>query len=454
MVEQLVNKKKTKNIYGLRRLQSGLLVLFTFGVLLILNLSAWWIYIKVERYLDEFFSRSLGESARLTASALSRFPQVDEPAESKSSRKYMELQTDLLKLQEAGNFTDLFILDSFFRNLAGVYPDFEIGKYDDLLVTLDRPLLEVARSGKTALTEGEEVGGYFLKTAYTPLTTLSGRVIAILGVKADVEYHRPKLAIRAALIAVTALSGLAILVLAIAYGGTQRALRRSEEKIVHNERMASMGQLAAGIAHELRNPLGIMEQTMTVLRRRYEKQPDEVFDYIPSEISRMNRIITEFLDLAKESPLQLQTANLSSVLDRTLSLLEFRLKAQQIKILKDYPERIEAFFDPEKMQQVFLNLLMNALDAMPLGGPLKVSYLREATSSRHCVMIEDCGEGIKKENLQKIFYPFYTTKENGTGLGLSVAQQIVQQHGGRLEIESVEGKGTVVKVFLEDKKPS
>jgi len=436
-----------KNLYGLRRLQGGLLVLFTLLILLLLNASAWWTYWKIGGSLEEIFSRSLKEAAELAALSLSRMPNVGIPARNENSVEYLTLQAHLIRLREAGRFTDLFLIDPTYRNLVGVYPDFSIGQVDGLLV-LDRELLEEARLGQTALTPATETNGLYLKTAYAPVYGPSQRVEAILVAKADVEYLKPKIAIRSTLIVITALAGLLVLLVAFGYWQSLRALQRIESQITHNERLAGLGQLAAGVAHELRNPLGIIEQTMTVLRRRYEREPDEVFEYIPSEVARMNRIISEFLNLARERPLEIGPADLAAVLDRTLGLLDHRLREHGIEVRKAYPDALPIAVDADKMQQVFLNLCINAIEAMPEGGRLAVQAEAKGAGSGVAVTVEDTGRGMSLEEVRNTFDLFYTTKPNGTGLGLSVARQIVAQHGGRLDIDSAPGKGTRIRVTL------
>ncbi len=441
-----------RSLYGLRRLQSGLLVVFTLLILLLLNVSVWWIYWSIGGNLDKIFSRSLQESAELAALSLSQDPGVGLPAPSENSPEYLSLQAHLIRLQQAGNFNDLFLIDPAFRNLAGLYPDFKIGEVDGLLV-LDQEALEQARLGRAALTPAVETEGLYLKTAYAPVYGPAQSVEAILVAKADVEFLKPKIAIRNTLAIITALTGLVVLLLAFAYWRSLRALQRTEAQIAHSERLAGLGQLAAGIAHELRNPLGIIEQTMTVLRRRYEKQPDEVFEYIPSEVARMNRIITEFLDLARERPLEIAPADLAAVLDRILGLLDHRIRKHHIELQKAYPEAIPLEIDTDKMQQVVLNVCMNAVEAMPEGGRLTVRAETQAEPDWICVIVEDTGSGMNREQVREAFDPFHTTKPNGTGLGLSVARQIVDQHGGRIEIESKPGAGTRVSIFLRRQHP-
>ena len=437
----------TRNLYGVRRIQSRMLAAFTLLILLLYNGSAWWIYLRVEGYLDSIFQRSLEESSEIAALAVARSVDLAQLVPEENSLSYIETQTLLARLQQAGNFTDLFLIDPAYRNLVGVYSDFRPGQVDGLL-TLDRAYLNQASLGRPALTPVVETGGLFLRTAYVPVFGQNQTIKAILVAKADVEFLKPKIAIRNMLAAITVASGLIILALAFVYARWMRALQRAEARIVHNERLAGLGQLAAGIAHELRNPLGIIEQTMTVLRRRYEKEQDELFDYIPGEVERMNGIITQFLDSARESPLEIVPNDLAVVLDRTLALLDPRLQKGGVELQKAYPGSVPVAMDPNKMQQVFLNLCINAIEAMPDGGLLKVRVAPDSDAAWLCVTVEDTGEGLSEVDVERVFDPFYTTKSSGTGLGLWVADQIVRRHGGRIEAEGAGGRGTRMRVFL------
>lgn len=435
------------NALRLRRIQSGLLIAFTLLILLLLNISAWWMYLRVSRYLEGIFSRSMMESAELAALSASRMPNLGIAAPSENSLEYLEQQSFLLRLQEAGKFNDLFLVDPSFHNLVGIYPDFKIGRVDGL-IALDRQYLEKALLGQTALTPTFVAEGLYLRTAYVPVYSPAQRLEAILVARADVEFLQPQIAIRNTLIAITALNGLGVLFLALAYGQSLKALRKIESRVAQNERLAGLGQLAAGVAHELRNPLGIIEQTMTVLRRRYETEPDELFDYIPDEVARMNRIISQFLDLSREAPVHVQPNDLVRILERTLALLEYRLGQQKVELQRSLPESLSIPVDADKMQQVFLNLFLNALDAMPEGGKLSIRMERHSDKNQCVLVIEDTGNGILPEHLPQVFDPFFTTRESGTGLGLSIARQMVTQHGGSLNLVSEPGRGTRVSIVL------
>ena len=430
--------------------RGGLFLIFTLMILLVLNLSAWWIYLSISQQLESIFNRSLMETAQLAAESLSRDPLtfIDHP--SRNTIEYLNLQTHLLKLKASGQFHNLYLIDSSFKNRAGIYPDFKIGDRNGLLI-LDQPYLEQARIGQIAITPHVETENLFLKTLYCPITGSSQNVEVILVAKANVEFLKPKRTIRNTLIVITGFCAVVVILFALVYWQSLRALQKMETKIIHNERLAILGQLAAGIAHELRNPLGIIEQTMTVLRRRYEKEPDELMDYIPAEVSRMNRLINEFLSLARESVLEIEPADLSDVLERTLNLLDYRLREGKIELRKDYPMLLSVSIDPDKMQQVFLNLCMNAIESMPSGGELMVRANTTHSEEELCITVEDNGQGLSEKELDQIFDPFYTTKKDGTGLGLSVARQIVSQHDGRLEVESTPGQGTRFKVYLKTK---
>lgn len=235
-------------------------------------------------------------------------------------------------------------------------------------------------------------------------------------------------------------------------------LRKTQDKLVQSEKLSAVGQLAAGVAHEINNPLNTILGYIQVLQKTTSME-DPSFHFIKTmedETNRMAKIVRELLDFARESRMELSSCSVNTLLKDTLMLCEPHFKNSvniQLKLLESLPE-IQA--DKNRLKQVFINLLLNAAQAMPEGGQLavKTQFIPEGYASLkpRCILIEfmDSGHGISKENLPKIFDPFFTTKETGqgTGLGLSLAYGIIQQHGGDIFVESEEGRNTTFKVIL------
>ena len=230
---------------------------------------------------------------------------------------------------------------------------------------------------------------------------------------------------------------------------------RHAEEIRRAEHLASLGKMAAGIAHEINNPLAGMQNCVKTLFKggRDEAQRLQYLSMLQEGLGRIGRIMGRLLDFAREAKPQLARTDLGAVVGHSLSLVEHEMAARKIShaLAVDSDLPILAA-DPHQLEQVFLNILMNAVDSMPEGGRLDVSarLSHDRENPFVEVEIEDTGMGIPAENLSRIFDPFFTTKEvgKGTGLGLSVSYGIVKAHGGFIDVESEIGKGSTFTVAL------
>jgi two-component system NtrC family sensor kinase len=228
-------------------------------------------------------------------------------------------------------------------------------------------------------------------------------------------------------------------------------LREMQDSLIRSEKLASLGKMAAGVAHEINNPLtSILINTYLILEKC--PQDDACRDnltMIAEETSRCAQVVKGLLDFARQTPSQAINADINDIIDRTVQLLEKQASLKNIAIIRDLDRSLPLIdLDKSKIQQVFSNLIINACEAMPGGGSLTITS-RAAPSGRHIeVLFADTGMGIPKENLQKIFDPFFTTKSFGTGLGLAVSYGIIQQRGGTIDVESDVGLGSVFKVQL------
>jgi two-component system, NtrC family, sensor histidine kinase PilS len=225
-------------------------------------------------------------------------------------------------------------------------------------------------------------------------------------------------------------------------------LRRKDIELKQKERLAAIGRLAAGVAHEIRNPLAAISGSIELLKSGPGPAADneQLMSIVLREVDRLNQMITDLLAYARPRPLELQTVDLSGLLEETVRVF------QQDRSQSGIAARIEphagcpALADPNQMRQVAWNLLRNAAEAMPQGGDVTVRLL----SAPDAVGFEvtDCGHGIALEDLERVFDPFFTTKTSGTGLGLATVYRIVEDHKGRVEVESAPERGTRVRVWL------
>ena len=228
-------------------------------------------------------------------------------------------------------------------------------------------------------------------------------------------------------------------------------LRETQDALVQSEKLASLGKMAAGVAHEVNNPLtSILINACLLLETRKPGDPEhESLTLIAEETSRCAQIVRGLLEFARQTPSQTAHADINEIVERTAQLLDKQASVRNITILKDLDRALPAIdLDRSKMQQVFSNLIINAIEAMPSGGTLRIVSCLGGDARSLEVRFADTGVGIPAENLHKIFDPFFTTKSFGTGLGLAVSYGIIQRQGGTIEVESEVGRGTVFKVKL------
>jgi two-component system sensor histidine kinase PilS (NtrC family) len=225
-------------------------------------------------------------------------------------------------------------------------------------------------------------------------------------------------------------------------------IREMEERMRRADRLATLGRLAANLAHEIRNPLasltGAIEALAGTLEAREER--DHLSQIVLRESDRLNDMIKSFLDYARPTPLALETANVSEILEDVLVLLEHRELPPGLKTARDFPALLRWTVDPQRLRQALWNLVLNAVQAMPAGGELTVTAA--ADDRTLTIAAADTGEGIAPEDLAHVFEPFYSTKAGGSGLGLALVHRIVQDHGGDIEVQSEPGRGTTFVVTL------
>jgi two-component system sensor histidine kinase HydH len=246
-------------------------------------------------------------------------------------------------------------------------------------------------------------------------------------------------------------AGVFSLFLAQAYRSTRTSLTSLERELETSRRLASLGRLAAGVAHEIRNPLSSIKGFATYFKERYRDNPEDqkTSEIMIQEVDRLNRVITQLLEFARPPVIQKKRASLQGLIQRSLKMIERQASAKKIQVLSRLPSEIkEVELDPDGINQVLLNLYLNAVEAMDQGGTLNVSLSADQGSRWVKITVSDTGMGISKEDLQHIFDPYFTTKTTGTGLGLAVVHKIIEAHEGEVRAESEIGRGTTVTVLL------
>ena len=220
------------------------------------------------------------------------------------------------------------------------------------------------------------------------------------------------------------------------------ALEESQRIAAQNEKLAAIGRLAAGVAHEVRNPLGVIRSSAEMVQESFEpgEEPHRACRFICEEIDRLNGLITSLLGFARPSEPRLQTLAIEKVLDRALSLGSGELERRRIEVERQVSPALPGLrADPDLLAQVVLGMLTNAAEALGRGGRIEVRA--GSTGGRLTLEVADSGPGIPPEDAERVFEPFFTTKDTGTGLGLAMAARIIEAHGGHVRVAPGAGAG-------------
>lgn len=227
---------------------------------------------------------------------------------------------------------------------------------------------------------------------------------------------------------------------------------RLEEQLGEAQRLATLGKMVAAVSHEIKNPLGIVRSTAEILGNRIGKVApgnEKLAEIIVQETSRLDGIVRQFLDFARPRDLYKSSGSLNAAVERLLSFMEAEFQQKGVRVHTRMAEDLpDILFDAEQMYQVLLNMVFNAIQAMPEGGDLFLGTTALPADKAVMLEVTDTGLGIPEEKLEQIFTPFYTDKNRGTGLGLAIAKNIVDKHQGAIEVNSRPGEGSTFRVIL------
>ncbi len=416
------------------------------SILLLFNLWGWTFYLKAKNLLDEELGKRLISIAVTTSLQVS--PQLATSIREKTidDVQSFNLRENLDTINEKNDLESIFIidkehnliLDTGSRHLEG--EKYRCMDIDNTAKILDASL------GNPSYSKLYRNGRQMFKTGFAPLKDASGEVIAILGVDASPKFLKVLPQIKNSLI----IFGIISLVFGVISVIILLAVTRGFiADLFHAEKFASLGRLSAGIAHEIRNPLQIINSTAASLKKRYLPQGshDELFDYIPDEIKKMNETITNILSQTKDIPLEIELNDLKILLDQIINRMSPDMERANVRINKHIDPSIgEFYFDRQQMEMVFQNLICNAIEAMPNGGMIAVKAYPYKNFT--AIEVTDTGEGIHKRDQKRLFEPFFTTKEHGYGLGMSIVFGIIQRHEGKIMVKSRLKQGTTFTILL------
>ncbi|HEX5132799.1 MAG TPA: ATP-binding protein [Candidatus Krumholzibacteria bacterium] len=417
-----------------KRLTRFLVFLAAFvGLLVMSNLA---LYRRARTHLDT----QLGERLRAVATAVAHTVEDAYPGLLSAADIDSVLNRQLLLAREEQQLSNIVIISSdgvTAVDLAGYSAPGEENPFLDL----DAAAVSLAQAGAPSYTALYRTGDVYLKSAYAPIRSRDGSVLGIVGVEAGATFFAQLRELRNLILLISLGTVGVVLLLAILFYRSSRSLDRAHEVMVEKENLATLGRMVATIAHEIRNPLSVIRGSAERVRRRHGIH-DEALDYITDSVDELDHVLTGYLQFARSQPAEVASVSLAQVLRRALIAIENDAAAKHVEIRGHDDADVVILGDERRVRQAVLNVLLNALQAAPESGFVETSVRVEG--DRALLAITDNGPGIGADIRASVTRPFFTTRVDGSGLGLTVVQSVMEEHAGELMIEPAGGGGTRV----------
>jgi len=438
-----------------RRVRSScawwLLGLFLILLLVVLNASLLLMYRHVRGTIAVELGERLVAIASTTSAGISPAGMRALIAEPQGAAAD-DLATLLARVRADTGAGDVYLFDRDGRHLLDAGRRFAAG-YANPALELHYGAATAALAGVAATSELYRIGSVYLETAFAPVLDEDGAVIGAVGVEGGSDFFRGFWDLRRQLLLSGAIGMVAILAVGVFFGRLLRAQARAERTLRETSALAAAGELAAILAHEIRNPLAIISARAERVRTKIERgrSPEEIlewFDAIPREVDRLDRVLARYLSFARPSDPGGEAAEVGPTIDAALSLLEgdFARKGITVDRGSADSETVRVALAPAALHQVLLNLMLNARDAMAAGGRLTIAVVAEPAVVK--LRVGDTGTGMTHEQKRRAFESFYTTKPGGSGLGLAVVRSMLDLYGGSVAVDTAEGRGTVFTLRL------
>jgi signal transduction histidine kinase len=425
-----------------RKVSVASIVVATFLFLVFINVESAYILHRMGALLQDSLSERLRSTALLSAELLERdLTSFDDPYESGLAR------ITLAHIRTEHPLEAAYIIDSDRKVLLDSRPELEWQTLRSYL-TQDSMLISRALEQGNAVSPLYSIQGNYFKNVYQRLIPLQGEPV-ILVLEGNAGFFRSMEQFRGALIIAAITSGILYLFLTgFLIIATSRFLR-TERQLEQSKRLASLGQMAATVAHEIRNPLGIIKSSSDILKKKsVPAEHNELIQFIDDEVQRINRLINDFLALSKQPKLSITKQNLSEQLESLVYSLKQAHPHIEFKT-KIAPDLV-VYYDQDRLQQVLLNILQNSIQALE-GKFEKIEISAHLFRAKRklfiAIKIADNGPGISTHP-EQIFEPFYTTKARGTGLGLAVSKRIIESHHGFIRVSNQKPTGLLVELEI------
>jgi len=410
-------------------------------VLIIANLSAW-IYLQ---NIKTFFISDLKfrlENIARSATALidANDMELIIPGDS-SDPQVLYYQQTLLNIKSSNKLQDIQIISPSFDILVGTedIPDLVMP-----VLTIDSSLVDRALQAEYVVSEIQSLGDNLFLTAVAPLITSNNAISGILVIEAPAEFFTTLDQYDQSLTIFSLINGLVIVSVALLFFRSLKKVVGLQDQIRSQEHLVKLGEMAAAVAHEIRNPLSIIKGTNSLIQKKYCSESDELFTYIPDELDRLNQLIEDFLIFARGRNPQYQEVQIDDLINK--AKLGF-LDQKYFEIILEIDDEVEKIItDPDMLEQVILNGIQNSFQATEGQSKVYIKVEKQAGFARF--IITDEGPGIDETISSKIFEPFFSTREKGSGLGLAISKQLCEQLGGSIHISSKENQGTSLTFLI------
>ena len=421
------------------------ITLFALVVVLATAVSTWVTWHGVAGALESEFEQRIGRIATTAAREVGP-AELAEARLREEGSAYLSLQVQLVTLRASTGVAGASLVDSAGVTVVDARESEFAEGLPSVLDTLAGPALRRALRGETVVSAPYRHQGTLLRAGFSPVRDETGRVLGVVAVELAPAYLPVVSRLGRTLLLIAVVTMLAVLLLAAIVVRGAWSAARLERRLSRAQNLAAMGRLTATLAHEIKNPLAIIRGSAQRLGR-LEPEARRMAAFVVEETDRLSRTVTRYLDFARGSDAggAAETGDAVAALEATLDLLEGELRARGVAL--DRAGRLETApvaLDNESLKQLYLNLILNAVEAMPRGGHLLVSLAERA--GRIEVGIADDGEGIPPGTLKRLGSPFFTTRAAGSGLGLFLARRLAELAGGELRIQSEVGRGTACTV--------
>jgi len=361
----------------------------------------------------------------------------------KSNPQAVYYQNRLFEIKENNNLQDIYILSPTLEILVDLIPDYQ--STETLQRSPDKLLVNKALNGKTSTGNLQTLGDQKFLTAIAPLIDSDNMITGLLVVEARAEFFDMLDQFDRGVLVFSFLNAVLILGVAIFLFRSIKKVFTLQNLVKNQEHLVRLGEMAASVAHEIRNPLGIMKGANSLIQKKYGLDKDEVFTYIPAELNRLNKLIEDFLAFARTRDLAIQSINLRDMMKK----LQVGFSEETgIEFKFEFPNDFPPInTDRDLLEQILLNIIKNSVQSCSQGGKINIRCER-GSKNRIKIQISDNGPGISVEIIDRIFDPFFTTKDEGSGLGLAISKRLLEQLDGEIFVRSTPGKGTEVTLSL------